>query len=99
ASRRTTKEKGDGAVGLSLLRQVVEDDEDVLAAVHPVLSDRGARVGSDVLEAGRVGSRSRDDGGVFHRTGVFERALDGGDRRALLTDGDVNAANLLVGVA
>ena len=42
---------------------------------------------------------SRDDRRVLHGAGVFERALDGGDRRALLADGDVDAAHLLVGVA
>ena len=36
AARRAAQQQGDGAVGLGLLRQVVEDDQHVLAAVHPV---------------------------------------------------------------
>ncbi len=52
-----------------------------------------------VLEAGRVGRRGGDDGRVLQRAGLFEGATHGGDRRTLLTDGDVDAADLLLGVA
>ena len=99
ASRRAAQQQRHGAVGLGLLRQVVEDDQDVLAVVHPVLADGRAGVRGEVLEAGGVGGRGRDDRRVLHGAGVFERALDGRDRRALLADGDVDAAHLLVGVA
>src|SRR5690606_24244557 len=71
----------------------------VLAAVHPVLADGAAGVGSEVLEARGVGCRGRDDRRVLHRTGILERALDGGDRGTLLADGNVDAAHLLVDVA
>src|SRR5690606_13161783 len=82
-----------------LLGQVVEDDQDVLALVHPVLADGRAGVGGDVLEARRVGRRGGDDGGVLHRAGLFEGALDAGDGGALLADRDVDAAHLLARVA
>jgi hypothetical protein len=95
AARRAAQQQRDGAVGLGLLRQVVEDDQDVLAAVHPVLADGRAGVGREVLEARGVGGRGRDDRGVLHRAGVLERALDGRDRGALLADGDVDAATCL----
>ena len=74
ASRRAAQQQRHGAVGLGLLGQVVEDDQDVLAVVHPVLADGRAGVGGEVLEAGRVGRRGRDDGRVLHRAGVLERA-------------------------
>src|SRR6187200_2404062 len=99
AARRAAQQQGHRAVGLGLLRQVVEDDEDVLALVHPVLADGRAGVGSEVLEAGGVGRRGRDDGGVLHRAGILEGAAHGRDRGALLADGDVDAAHLLVRVA
>ncbi|MBG9885595.1 hypothetical protein ABE10_03120, partial [Bacillus toyonensis] len=99
APGRAAKEQRHGTISLGLLRQVVEDDEDVLAAVHPVLADRRARVRSEVLEAGRVRGRSRDDRRVLHRAGLFERALHRGDRGALLADRDVDATDLLVDVA
>ena len=95
AARRTAQQQRHGAVGLGLLAQVVEDDEDVLALVHPVLADGRAGVGREVLEAGRVGRGGRDDRGVLQRAGLLERAADRRDGRALLADGDVDAADLL----
>src|SRR6478672_1192272 len=98
-ARRTAQQQRHGAVGLGLLAQVVEDDEDVLALVHPVLADGRTGVGREVLEARRVGRGGRDDGGVLQRAGLFERAADRRDGRALLADGDVDAADLGVRVA
>src|SRR5699024_1485987 len=40
-----------------------------------------------------------DDGGVLHRTVLLERRPHRGDGRALLADGDVDAADLLLRVA
>ena len=59
AARRAAQQQRHGAVGLGLLGQVVEDDQDVLALVHPVLADGRAGVRGEVLEAGRVGGRAR----------------------------------------
>ena len=95
AARRAAQQQRHGAVGLGLLGQVVEDDQDVLALVHPVLADGRAGVGREVLEAGRVGRRGGDDRRVLQRAGLLEGAAHGGDRRALLADGDVDAADLL----
>src|SRR3954454_17077866 len=99
APGRTAQQQRDGAVGVCLLRQVVEDDEHVLAGVHPVLADRRARVRGEVLEARGVGGRSRDDRGVLQRAVLLQRRPDPRDRRALLADGDVDAAHLQRGVA
>ncbi|KAB5588085.1 Acetylglutamate semialdehyde dehydrogenase [Ceratobasidium theobromae] len=89
AARRTAEQEGHRSVGLSLLREVVEDDEDVLAGVHPVLADGRAGVGGEVLEAGGVGRRG---------AALLQGAADGGDGGALLAGRDVDAPNLLVGV-
>ncbi len=99
AARRAAQQQRDGAVGVGLLGQVVEDDEDVLALVHPVLADARAGVGREVLEAGRLRRRGGDDGRVLHRAGLLEAADELGDRRALLADGDVDALDLLLRVA
>jgi hypothetical protein len=99
ASRRASQEERHGAVRLGLLGQVVEDDEDVHALVHPVLADGRAGVGGEVLEARGVGCRGGDDGRVLHRARLLEGAPHAGDGGALLTDGDVDAAHLLVRVA
>ena len=99
AARRAAQQQGHGAVGLGLLGQVVEDDQHVLAGVHPVLADGRTGVRGEVLEAGRVGGRGGDDGGVLQRAVVLERLAHRGDRGALLADGDVDAADLLLRVA
>src|SRR3954447_5661805 len=99
AARRAAQQQGDSAVGLGLLGQVVEDDQDVLALVHPVLADGRAGVGGDVLEARGLGGGGGDDGRVLHRAGLLESRADGRDRRALLADGDVDATHLLLRVA
>src|SRR5918992_652588 len=66
-ARRAAQQQRDGAVGLGLLGQVVEDDQDVLALVHPVLADRRAGVRRHVLEAGRLRGGRRPPSGVLPR--------------------------------
>src|SRR5262249_4595445 len=77
----------------------VEDDQYVLALVHPVLADGRAGVGREPLEAGRVGRRRGHDRGVLQGTGLLQRRAHAGDRGALLPYGDVDAADLLGRVA
>src|SRR5262249_44484451 len=61
--------------------------------------DRRAGVRRDVLEAGRVRGGRGYDRRVLHRVGPVQRRLHRGDRRALLADRDVDAADLLLRVA
>ena len=67
----------------------------MLAVVHPLLGDGRTGVGRQPLEAGGVGGRRRDDGGVVHRTALLQGAAHTGDGGALLADGDVDATDLL----
>ena len=98
-SRRAAQQQGDRTVGFGLLRQIVKNDEHVLAVVHPVLSDGGTGVRCDVLEACGIGCRGGHDGGVLHGAGLFEGLLHRCDGGALLADGDVDAADLLLRIA
>src|SRR6266545_1216161 len=93
------RDVGRDVVGLGLLGQVVEDDQHVLAGVHPVLADRRAGVGRQVLEAGRVGRGRGDDRRVLQRAVLLQRALDRRDGGGLLTDRHVDATDLLLRVA
>ena len=99
ASRRATQQKRYGAVGLCLLGEVIEDDENVLTFVHPVLANGRAGVRGKVLEAGGVGCRSGHDRGVFHGACVLKGTLHRSDGGTLLADGDVDATHLLVDIA
>ena len=96
--RRAAQQQRDRTVGFGLLGQIVEDDEHVFAVVHPVLADGRTGIRGDVFEACGIGGRGGHDGGVLHRAGFLKALLDGGDGRALLTDGHVDAADLLLRV-
>ena len=99
AARRAAQQQRHRPVGLGLLGEVVEHDEDMLALVHPVLADGRARVRRDVLEACGVGCRAVHDRRVLEGAGALQRAAHLGDRRALLADRHVDAAHLLLRVA
>ncbi|CRH71545.1 Uncharacterised protein [Chlamydia trachomatis] len=71
-SWRTTQKKGNRSVGFSLLGEVIEDNQNVLALIHPVLAKCRTRVGGHVLVACGVGSRGGNDGRVFECTSIFQ---------------------------
>src|SRR5690606_16604579 len=81
--------------GFSLLRQIIKDDQNVLATVHPVLANGRACVWCQVLEACWVRCGGSHDGGVFQCTLLFEGLAYGSDGRCLLANCHVDAANLL----
>ena len=95
AARRAAQQQRHLAVGLGLLRQVVVDDEGVLAVLHPVLAHGAAGVGGEVLERRRVGGGGDDDDRVVHGAVLAQRLHRLGDGRALLADGDVDALHAL----
>jgi hypothetical protein len=97
AAGRAAQQQGDLAVGLGLLGEVVEDDQGVLALVHPVLADGRAGVGGDVLEGGGQVGRGADDHGVVEGAVLLQGADELAHRGGLLADGHVDALDLLVG--
>ena len=97
-SRRAAQQQGHSAVCFCLLRQVVEDDEDVLATVHPVLADSRTGVGCQVLEACCVRCGRCHDGGVLQRAASLKGVADSCNGGCLLANSHVDASNLLLGV-
>ena len=91
AARGPAEEQRHLAVGLGLLRQVVVDDEAVLAVLHPVLAHGAAGVGGEVLERRRVGRTGDDDDRVVHGAVLLEGGHRVGDGGLLEADGDVDA--------
>src|ERR1044071_5319043 len=91
AARRPAQEQRYLAVRPSLLRQIVVDDERVLAAVAEVLAHGAARVRRYVLHGGGLGGGGGHDDGVRHRAVLFELPHDVRDGRGLLPDRDVHA--------
>src|SRR5699024_3478316 len=77
------------------LGQIIVDDQDVVALVHPVLGESSASEWCKPLEACSIGSGCSHDGGVLESALLLEGLTQGCNGGALLTDCDVDAANLL----
>ena len=93
ATRRAAQQQRDLTIGNGLLRQIVVDDERVLAVVHEVFTHGHTGISRQVLHRGRRRSGGGHDDRVIHRAVLFELAHHVGDGRLLLTDRDVDALN------
>src|SRR5258708_3830028 len=98
-SWRTPQQQRHLAIGDSLLGKIVIDQQGMHAIVAEPLAHRAAAERRQELERRGIGGRRCDDGRVFHRAGVSECFYDLGDRRTFLTDGNVDAVELLLLVA
>ena len=95
ASRRTADQQRQGTVSHCVLGQVVIDHQHMLALVHEVFAHRTAGIGCDVLQRRHLRGSSGDHDGVVHRTGLgqaLHQVCHGG---ALLTNGNVDADDIL----
>ena len=95
-ARRAAQQQRDGTVGHRVLGQIIIDDEHALALGHEVLGQCSARIGSDVLQRGRIRRGSCHDGGIAHSAVLFQILSHAGDGGSLLTDGDIDAQHILV---
>ena len=95
ASRRTADQQRQGTVGHSVLGKVIVDDENVLALLHEVFAHGAAGVGGDILQGRQLGGGGGHHDGVAHGTGFGQALYEVCHGRALLTDGNVNADDVL----
>ena len=82
-------------VGDSLLRQIVVNDESVLAVVTEPLAHGTAGEGSKVLKGSGFRCGSGDNDRVLHRIVLLESFDELRHSRALQSDSDVNTVKLL----
>ena len=68
----------------------------MLAVVSEVLSHGAARVGSQVLQRSSIGSGGRDHNGVLHGISIGQPLHQLSHSGPLLTNGDVDAVQLLL---
>src|ERR1700726_4849298 len=94
AARRAAQQQRHLAIGDSLLRQVIIDDDRVHAVVAEIFAHGAAGERRDVLHRRRIGSGGRDDDGIFQRALLFQHLHELGDGRTLLADRDVDAIEL-----
>ena len=98
AARGALEDQRDLAVGHSVLRQVVIDDQRVAAGVAEVLADGGTCKRCIVAHRSRVGSRSGHHDGVGQGAALLELVDEGSHGRCLLADGDIDAIYRLAGL-
>ena len=79
-----------------MLGEIVVDDQRVLAVVAEVLAHRGRGEGSEVLHRRGLRGRRGDDDGVGHRAVLLKRLHDLRNGRTLLTDGAVDADEVVL---
>ena len=91
AARGPPQEQRELPVRVGVLRQVVVDDERVLAVEEEVLAHRGPREGRHPLDRGGLLGGRGDDDRVLHRTRVAEPLDDLRHGGGLLPDRDVDA--------
>jgi hypothetical protein len=91
----SSQKQGHLSVGNGLLRQVIEDDQGVLAVVTEVFTHGGTRERSQVLQRSSVGGGGGNDDGVLHGVVLFQGLDQLGDGGSLLSDGDVDTVQLL----
>ena len=91
----SSQQEGHLTVSNSLLREIVVDDQSMLAVVTEVLTDGAGGVGSQELKWSGFGSGSSYDHRVFQTVLLLEKSHDVSDCGSLLTDGDVDAVETL----
>ena len=95
ASRGTANQQRQRTVRDSMLGQIVIDNQDVPALVHEVLAHGAACVRGDILQGRQLGRGGADDRCVRHSTVFLQVLHQRCHSRTLLTDGDVDAQNIL----
>ena len=95
ASGRTADQKGKGTIRGCMLAEVVINNQHVFSLVHEIFAHRTAGIRRDVLQGRKLRCRRRDNDGIIHRAGGVERGNQLRNGRTLLTDGDVDADDIL----
>ena len=91
ATRRTAQNQRHFAVGHSLLREVVVNDQCGQTSVAEIFADGSTCKRCVILHSSRVGSRCRHDNRVRHCTVFLQRRDEGRHGRGFLSDGHVDA--------
>lgn len=98
-TRRAAKEEGDSSVGDSVFGEVIVDGQCVHAVVAEVFAHCGSGERCEVLHGVRVGCGGDDDDCVFEGVVFAESFNDTGDVGHFLTDGDIDAVDLVFFIA
>ena len=78
-----------------MLAQIVIDHQNMLALMHEVFAYGAAGIGRNVLQGRLLGGGGADNDGVVHGAGALQRVYQLRHGRALLTDGHIDADDIL----
>merc|ERR1711907_27862 len=95
SARGATKQQRHLAVGDSLLREVVVDDQCMHAIVAEVLAHDTTCVWCQILQRSSVGRSCSNDGGKWEAALSLKGGHEGGNGGALLADSDINTIQLV----
>ena len=93
---RSPQQKGLFPVGPGMMRQVVEDHEDIFALFHEILAHGRCRIGGEELQSGRVFIGGHHDDTIVHGLTVSKVGDDLGHRGPPFSDGAIDADDILV---
>ena len=82
-------------VGLGVLGEIIVDDQRVAALLHELFAHCTTCVGRQELQCGRIGGGGGHDDRVLHGAVILQNAHNLRHGRLLLTDGDVDADQVL----
>ena len=97
-TRGSSEEEGHLSVSDGLLGQIVVDDEGVHAVVTEELTDGTSSIGGNELEGCGVGGGGSDDNGVPEGVLFGEGTHNVGNGGPLLSNSNIDAVELLVGI-
>ena len=94
-ARRTPQKQTQRTIRDRMLGKIVVDDQYVAALMHEVFAHRAARIGSDILQRCGVAGGRAENNGIGQRVMLPQRLHDLRDARCLLTDGYIDADDVL----
>ena len=94
-SGRTLQQQGQCTVSYRMLGQIIVYDEDILALIHEILSQRRTGVRRDVLQGCRIAGGCGYDNGVIHGIVLFQGSYQFCNGRCLLADSHIDTYHIL----
>src|ERR1035437_2826176 len=91
----STEQEGKLAVGTSVLREIVENDQYVATRFHKMLRNAGRAVRSDIGEPGGVVAFGHDNDGVTHRALLLQDRHGLRNGGSALANGAIEAHDIL----
>ncbi len=78
-----------------MLRKIIIDDQNILALIHEVFTERASGIRRDERKSGGLRRARHHDGGIIHGPGLLEFRDDTRHLGFFLSDGDIDTDDIL----